>query len=57
MKLNEACAECQHEQGYHHDGDTPEERCELCPCPRFVPSGKPATYDTPEELKREQGGR
>lgn len=48
-KWNEACAECHHEQGYHHKGDTDEERCELCGCPKFVPSGKPATYDTPEE--------
>ncbi len=51
-KSNEACAECGHEQGYHHDTDrTPPgvERCELCLCPRFVPSAKAATYDTKEE--------
>jgi hypothetical protein len=48
-KWNEACGECHHEQGFHHTGDTDDERCELCDCPRFVPSGKAATYDTPEE--------
>jgi hypothetical protein len=50
-KWSEACGECGHEQGYHHDdGDQPDvEHCELCPCPRFVPSGKAATHDTPEE--------
>ena len=50
-KWNEACGECGHEQDYHHDdGDEPDiERYELCPCPTFVPSGKAATYDTPEE--------
>jgi hypothetical protein len=51
-KWNEACAECAHEQGRHIDrADAPPdtEPCELCACPNFVPSGRPATYDTPEE--------
>jgi hypothetical protein len=53
-RWNEGCAECGHEQGYHHDGgdEAPDERCELCQCPRFAPSGKLATYDTPEEQGR-----